>query len=113
MDRHNFLLKSAALGAVGAGFGSQFPRMANASSQVVIEGMPIPDVIEPGTGAIGKLDAVLDTKGFIEVIETKSQGFNQSYLGPVIRFKRGKSVSMAVTNRTDRPISAHWHGMHV
>jgi blue copper oxidase len=115
MNRRKFLVTSTALGGAGLGLGSQFSTTVLADSHAIIAGkpLPIPEVIEPGTGSIGKLDVIVGSKQFIQGIDTRTQGFNQPYLGPVIRFKRGQLASMAITNKTEDIISTHWHGLHV
>ena len=115
MNRRKFLASSTLLGGAGLGLGSQFPPTVLAGSHTIIAGepLPIPEVIEPGIGSIGKLDAIVGSTQFIQGIATRTQGYSQPYLGPVIRFKRGELATMAVTNKTDSLISAHWHGLHV
>ena len=44
---------------------------------------------------------------------TKTKGFGQAYLGPTIRLMRGQTIEAQVANATERPISVHWHGLHV
>jgi len=40
-------------------------------------------------------------------------GFNQPYLGPLIRVRPGASTRATVENRAGRSISVHWHGLLV
>ncbi|MCB1492069.1 MAG: multicopper oxidase domain-containing protein, partial [Rhodobiaceae bacterium] len=44
---------------------------------------------------------------------TPTWGFSQSYLGPVLRFRRGTSAHVSVKNSLPFPITSHWHGLHV
>ena len=44
---------------------------------------------------------------------TPTMGFNQGYLGPTIRMRRGTMVAASVANATGVPVSAHWHGLNV
>ncbi|MEE9333113.1 MAG: multicopper oxidase domain-containing protein [Granulosicoccaceae bacterium] len=115
MNRRDFFTKSALMGGASVGLSNLVSHSAFAGTRELNEGrpLPIPAVIEPGTGAKGQLDAIRGTTEFIAGIQTQTQGFNQSYLGPVIRFKRGQSATMSVSNKTDALITAHWHGMHV
>ncbi|MGV8840135.1 MAG: multicopper oxidase domain-containing protein [Bauldia sp.] len=57
------------------------------------------------------LDAVSGETEFVSGRRSQTLGFNQSYLGPVVRVRSGTTVHAAVRNSTDRPISVHWHGL--
>ena len=115
MNRRNFLVKSALWSSAGYGLSTQVPNSVFARTLELNTGwpLPIPEVIEPGLGAQGQLEAIRGTQEFIANVQTQTQGFNQAFLGPVIRFKRGQSATMAVSNKTNALITAHWHGLHV
>lgn len=48
---------------------------------------------------------------FFNGIDTAALGINQSYLGPVLRAKRGDNVRINVINHIGVPSTLHWHGM--
>jgi len=48
---------------------------------------------------------------FFKGVETPTLGLNQSYLGPVLRAKRGDRVAINVTNQFNEITTVHWHGM--
>ena len=48
---------------------------------------------------------------FFDGVETATLGINQSYLGPVLRAKRGDKVRIKVNNQIGMPSTLHWHGM--
>ena len=75
--------------------------------------LPIPDVMEVGPGAGNILSAIKGRAELIPGVESDTLGYGQDYLGPLLRFQRGRTASIDVENRTDDPITAHWHGMHV
>lgn len=75
--------------------------------------LPIPPVMEVGPGAGNTLTAMNGTHEFIHGAASETLGYNQDYLGPLLRFQRGLTANIHVINRTDDPITAHWHGMHV
>lgn len=50
---------------------------------------------------------------FLPGVETRTWGFDGSYLGPTLRAERGERVAVEVTNDLDEPTSVHWHGMHL
>lgn len=44
---------------------------------------------------------------------TETLGYNGSYLGPVIRIRKGEQVSIRVNNNLSFPTTIHWHGLVV
>lgn len=74
--------------------------------------LPIPEVIECGSD-IERIEAYTSGHQFFPNVRTKTHGFSQPYLGPILRFKRGSTVRLSVANAVEEPISAHWHGLHV
>lgn len=50
---------------------------------------------------------------FIGSRQTKTLGYNGSYLGPVIRMKKGEKVHIQVNNHLDFSTTLHWHGLVV
>jgi FtsP/CotA-like multicopper oxidase with cupredoxin domain len=60
-----------------------------------------------------EITAVAGDTEFVAGVPSPTLGFNQPYLGPVIRVRPGTEVAARVLNRTDMPISVHWHGLLV
>lgn len=75
--------------------------------------LPIPEIMEVGSGAGNALEAIRGTRDFVGGAASETWGYSQDYLGPLLRFQRGRTANISVTNRLDEPITAHWHGMHV
>lgn len=75
--------------------------------------LPIPDVLEVGPGSGNSLEAIAATRDFGTGAVSDTFGYSQDYLGPLLRFQRGRTANIDVKNRIDEPITAHWHGMHV
>lgn len=75
--------------------------------------LPIPEIVEIGPGSGNRLEAIAATRDFGTGAVSDTLGYSQDYLGPLLRFQRGQTANIDVTNRTDAPITAHWHGMHV
>ncbi len=48
---------------------------------------------------------------FFKGVNTPTLGINQSYLGPVLRAKRGDTVTINVRNNLNEIATLHWHGM--
>lgn len=63
------------------------------------------------------VDFVLDIQSgetnFIGSRQTKTLGYNGSYLGPVIRFRKGEQVNIMVNNQLGFATTLHWHGLVV
>jgi len=115
MKRRTLLLGGVAIAAAGAGV-FVLSRPAIIGRQNASEGgsaLPIPEVLEVGSGDVGKLDAINATTRFFDNAQTQTMGYSQSYLGPVIRLKRGNTATINVDNKTSGPITAHWHGLHI
>jgi len=76
------------------------------------QSLPIPDVIECGTDT-EVLEARASSHKFYHGIDTRTWGFSQSYLGPVLRVKRGQTTNISIKNKLSYPVTCHWHGLHV
>jgi FtsP/CotA-like multicopper oxidase with cupredoxin domain len=50
---------------------------------------------------------------FIDGKEADTLGYNGTYLGPVIRLRRGEQVEMNVANELSEATTVHWHGLIV
>lgn len=113
MRRRTFLAGSGLL-AASAGIGYTILRMPNVALADLTsrEQLRFPQVIDASkTGKIVLQAQVGDTE-FIKGTRSKTLGYNQGYLGPVIRIENG-GYQADVTNTTDQPISVHWHGLTV
>ena len=75
--------------------------------------LPIPPVLELDGGAGNVLDAMAGKHGFSPGRTTRTLGFSQDFLGPVLRMKRAQTSKITVRNKTNDLITAHWHGLHV
>ncbi|PIC64870.1 copper oxidase [Sporosarcina sp. P13] len=55
-------------------------------------------------------------RGKVEIfdgIETATLGYNGDFLGPVLRFKKGETVTIKTINELDEKTTFHWHGLEV
>ncbi|HLR65513.1 MAG TPA: multicopper oxidase domain-containing protein [Virgibacillus sp.] len=53
-------------------------------------------------------------KGQTEIfdgIQTKTLGYNASFLGPVMKLKKGQTVHIKLINSLDEETTFHWHGL--
>ncbi|MFJ3389460.1 multicopper oxidase family protein [Lysinibacillus sp. NPDC086135] len=75
----------------------------------------IPAVLERDNEK-GIVYTVKAQKGNTEIfdgIETKTNGYNGSFLGPMLRFEKGDKVKIRTINELDEPTTFHWHGLEV
>jgi FtsP/CotA-like multicopper oxidase with cupredoxin domain len=57
--------------------------------------------------------ARVGTTNFIGDTKTPTLGYNGTYLGPVLKIRRGDQVRIQVTNELQEATSVHWHGLEV
>jgi blue copper oxidase len=121
MDRRKFLQSAlggtAVLGSTGAGilFGSCEQQQSQANTEfipdveLVLTAAPDQVVLRPGRATpVWRFKGQL-TKGPPETLQTLAD----SYLGPVIRFRRGQKVRVRFSNKLPEPSIVHWHGLDV
>ncbi len=79
--------------------------------------LPIPALLEDENEDKNIADFNLVVKqgetNFYDDIQTPTLGYNGSFLGPVIKVKRGETVNMHVKNELADSTSVHWHGLEV
>ena len=73
--------------------------------------LEIPPLLE--SPEVIELRAAKSEMEFLEGVVTPTYGYNQDYLGPTIRVRRGDNVAVAVSNDLDEVTTVHWHGLHV
>ena len=84
MKRREFLI-----GAVATGL--TIPALSK--STIAAEGgapLPIPAVLSADNSAGNNLDAIIGEHSFLANGMTRTAGYGQNYLGPVLRMKRGQ-----------------------
>ncbi|NTW71543.1 MAG: multicopper oxidase domain-containing protein, partial [Eubacteriaceae bacterium] len=60
-----------------------------------------------------QLEAQIGKTEFVNGGSADTLGYNGSYLGPILRIKRGEQVNIQVTNKLNFPTTIHWHGLVV
>ena len=110
MKRRHFLMAGAAAGAILAA-----PTFLTRRAIAVEPGapLPIPPLMDVDGGGGNTLTARAGTREFYSGVSSPTLGFSQDYLGPTLRFVKGRTSRIAVENGTGAPITAHWHGMHL
>ncbi|SDA09228.1 Multicopper oxidase with three cupredoxin domains (includes cell division protein FtsP and spore coat protein CotA) [Methylobacterium sp. UNC378MF] len=103
-SRRTLLVTAAAFGLVPDGARAQAPGATPAVPATV------PPPVQPDPAA---LPAAPGTARFRPepAPETPVWCFDGKALPPVIRVKLGQAVRLKVENRTDKPLSLHWHGV--
>ena len=78
-------------------------------------GRPLPGlaVLDATASNAFALAAIAGTTEFAPGVPSPTLGFNQPYLGPLVKVMTGTTVAATVENRTGRPVSVHWHGLLV
>jgi len=105
LDRRHFLL--------GASASLYMPFLTRgAFAAEAAQPLPIPPLADASSGTV-TLEAIGSRTDILSGATTPTLGYSQSYLGPVLRFVRGRAARINVVNRLPFPISSHWHGMHV
>ncbi|MFF1445794.1 multicopper oxidase family protein [Streptomyces sp. NPDC058295] len=122
LHRRKFLggMAGVGLGAVaaaGATFGLLTDAGRNkASAATDTAALTIPDLLE-GTTADGTTTFTLEAKtGTSEVLSgvtSTTAGYNQSFLGPTMKWTKGDTVLLNITNSLSEETTVHFHGAHV
>lgn len=101
---------TAALASAKLVFGGSTNRFRVAGSRQPLRLLPVVDTFESGQI---DLTATAGRTEFFPGAASSTLGFGQSYLGPVIRMRRGRIVDATVRNGLKERISVHWHGLMV
>ena len=79
--------------------------------------LPIPALLEDMSLEDGKAEFNLIAQHgkteFVKGKEVDTMGYNGSYLGPVIRVRKGDDVTINVNNELKEETTVHWHGLEV
>lgn len=103
------LIAGAAASAGGAYIAGQLWHSAAASQPQPLRIPELLDARKQGQGVA--LKASTGTTTFFPGRESRTLGYNGSYLGPTIRVQRGDDVEIAVTNALGEDTTVHWHGL--
>ncbi|MFC1456526.1 MULTISPECIES: multicopper oxidase family protein [Microvirga] len=107
LTRRSFLAGAALAGGTAFAASSTW-RVAAAEPQE----LRIPELIDARSqGRSISLRAQAGRTSFFPGKESRTLGYNGSYLGPTLRVHRGDDVEIAVTNALDEETSVHWHGL--
>lgn len=104
-SRRQFLAFSSAVMAV-----SFLPRAWGNTTRVAL---PVPPLIDGSNGQPVDLKIRHGQWSFQNNIKTDTLGFNQDYLGPTIRARKGSDLHLRYQNGIDEAVAVHGHGLHV
>ena len=79
--------------------------------------LKIPALLQDQNADPNIADFILDVQSgetdFLGGKQTKTLGYNGSYLGPVMRIRQGEKVNIQVNNQLGFSTTLHWHGLVV
>jgi len=114
MTRRN-LLGTLALAGVAIGTSMRFAAPARAAATGGT--LTIPTLLDATTDSDGTKAYTLSmesgTTKILSGVSSSTAGFNQAFLGPVIKVSQGDTVRMDITNNLSAVSTVHWHGAHV
>jgi len=110
MNRRNFILGGAAIIAAGSGalLASNFSDSLHSGRR---RRLAMPKLIDATTEGAFTLSLRPGETEFVPGMPSGTAGFNQSYLGPVIRVQSGQTVRATVVNQLPETAAIHWHGL--
>ncbi|HST84994.1 MAG TPA: multicopper oxidase domain-containing protein [Kineosporiaceae bacterium] len=116
LSRRGLLRNIGALGLLGAGAGMGLKYSAPAQAATASGTLNIPTLLDytsSGSTKVFSLDMQTGTTTILSGISSATCGFNQAFLGPVIKVDNGDSVQMDITNNLSDVSTVHWHGAHI
>ncbi|WP_181805069.1 multicopper oxidase family protein [Streptomyces shenzhenensis] len=122
VHRRRFLggMAGVGLGAVAAA-GSTFALLADAKGNKAgaatnTATLNIPDLLEgttSGSTTTFTLEAKTGTAEVLSGVTSDTMGYNQSFLGPTMKWTSGDTVLLNITNSLGEDTTVHFHGAHV
>lgn len=113
ITRRKILLAGGAIAAGGALYG--IASGGSSFSEGELAGRPalqMPPLVDASTSGSFEITAQSGATRFVNDHAVQTIGFNQSYLGPVVRIAKGP-LRATVKNALSWPITSHWHGLVV
>lgn len=107
MQRRDFLKYSAVIGAFSA-----LPLWSRSVLAAERPALPIPELLT--ADARNRIRLIVQAgKSTFGEITAQTWGYNGSLLGPAIRLRQGKAVSVDIHNTLAEETTVHWHGLEV
>ncbi|MGW5653686.1 multicopper oxidase domain-containing protein [Streptomyces humi] len=122
VHRRKFLggMAGVGLGAVAAG-GASFALLTDANGNKAgaatnTATLSIPDLLEGTTSdstTTFTLEAKTGTAEVLSGVSSTTAGYNQSFLGPTMKWTQGNTNVLNITNSLGEDTTVHFHGAHV
>ena len=114
MKRRSLLIGTGAALAAGAG-GIAWQKTRTPGLQRLARRVPLqmPPVLDARKTRQFALEARAGSASFVPGIASQTLGFNQAYLGPVVRANAKGTTRAGITNTLSFPVTVHWHGLIV
>lgn len=109
MQRRDFLKYSAFLGA--ATMLPAWSRFAFAAQERPALG--IPPLLTTDNAQKITLNIQQGKMAFIPGKTTQTWGYNGDLLGPALKLRRGKPVTVDIVNKLPEATTVHWHGLEI
>jgi suppressor of ftsI/bilirubin oxidase len=117
ISRRSLLRGIGALALTGAASTAGLRFSAPASAATTATGtLTIPTLLTgttSGSTTVYTLSMETGTTEILDGVSSSTCGFNQAFLGPVIKVTQGDTVEMDITNNLDETSTVHWHGAHI
>lgn len=112
MKRRTFLAGAGAAAMVAGGYSLMRSGVNAAALADGRQRLTMPPLVDTTSTGRFDLTAMAGETSFPRGAPSATIGYNQAYLGPVIRMKNGP-LAANVQNALDEPVTAHWHGLMV
>ncbi|MFF4018453.1 multicopper oxidase family protein [Streptomyces sp. NPDC001843] len=119
VHRRKFLggMAGLGLGAVGVA-GTTFTLLDKGGDKASAASgtLTIPDLLEgttSGSTTTFTLEARTGTAEVLSGVTSDTMGYNQSFLGPTMKWTKGDTVLLNITNSLGADTTVHFHGAHV
>ncbi|WP_300002177.1 multicopper oxidase CueO [uncultured Cedecea sp.] len=107
MHRRDFIKYSMAIGAFSA-----LPLWSRTALAATRPALPIPALLTADAKNHIRLNINAGTTQFADKLAT-TYGYNGSLLGPALKLRQGKTVTVDITNNLPEETTVHWHGLEV
>ena len=107
MHRRDFIKYSAALGAFSA-----LPLWSRTVLAAIRPALPVPALLTADAKSRIRLNINAGTTQFADKLAT-TYGYNGSLLGPALKLRQGKTVTVDMMNNLPEETTVHWHGLEV
>lgn len=84
----------------------------NNNSHRTLKPIPVIDTLNSAETPV-RLDLQMAQHNFGNGTLSDTFGINGTYLGPIVRVRKGQETAFELTNKINEPAAIHWHGLHI